>query len=155
MLRAQALVCGHGRIVAEFFDTARSRTIPWARRPEAAALLAALADPDRDLDTVVIGSSERAATLAEYGLHTVGNVVDVPQHTLQRLFGARAGRALHKHAHGRDTSIVDSTPAPQASARSTALSATSSTQPPTGGSCSPLPMTSVPVSAPPARSPRA
>ncbi|MER6064941.1 hypothetical protein ABT167_27970 [Streptomyces sp. NPDC001792] len=60
MLRAQALVCGHGRIVAEFFDTGRSRTIPWARRPKAAALLAAPADPDRDCDALISGSSERA-----------------------------------------------------------------------------------------------
>ncbi|MGW3507776.1 recombinase family protein [Streptomyces sp. NPDC000994] len=60
LLGAQALVSGHGRIVAEFFDTGRSRTVPWARRPEAAALLAALADPDREFDAVVIDSSERA-----------------------------------------------------------------------------------------------
>ncbi|WP_442819052.1 DNA polymerase thumb domain-containing protein [Streptomyces sp. NBC_01235] len=33
-----------------------------------------------------------AALLGEYGLHTVGDVADVPQHTLQRLLGARAGR---------------------------------------------------------------
>jgi site-specific DNA recombinase len=58
--RAQALMSGHGRIVAEFFDTGRSRTVPWARRPEAARLLAAMADLDRDFDAVVIGSSERA-----------------------------------------------------------------------------------------------
>ncbi|MEU2926971.1 recombinase family protein [Streptomyces sp. NPDC007251] len=60
LLGAQALVSGHGRIVSEFFDTGRSRTIPWARRPQAAALLAAMADPDREFDAVVIGSSERA-----------------------------------------------------------------------------------------------
>ncbi|MGO4421384.1 recombinase family protein, partial [Streptomyces sp. MCAF7] len=60
LLHAQALVSGHGRIVAEFFDTGRSRTVAWARRPEAAALLAAMADPDREFDAVVIGSSERA-----------------------------------------------------------------------------------------------
>ncbi len=53
-----------------------------------------------------------AATLGEYGLHTVGDVADVPQLTLQRLLGARAGRALHEHAHGRDTQIVDPTPTP-------------------------------------------
>ncbi|MGW0633717.1 hypothetical protein [Streptomyces sp. NPDC002758] len=51
---------GHGRIVAEFFDTGHSRTVPWARRPEAAALLAAIADSDRDFDAVIVGSSERA-----------------------------------------------------------------------------------------------
>ncbi|MEY9966184.1 site-specific DNA recombinase [Streptacidiphilus sp. MAP12-16] len=60
LLRAQALICGHGRIVAEFFDVGHSRALPWARRPEAAALLAALANPDRDFDAIVIGSSERA-----------------------------------------------------------------------------------------------
>ncbi|MEU6324214.1 recombinase family protein [Streptomyces sp. NPDC047009] len=34
--------------------------MPWARRPEAGALLAALTDPDRNFDAIVIGSSERA-----------------------------------------------------------------------------------------------
>ncbi|MGW7260702.1 DNA polymerase Y family protein [Streptomyces sp. NPDC054834] len=53
-----------------------------------------------------------AALLGEYGLHTVGDVADVPQHTLQRLLGARAGRALHEHARGHDTTVVDPTPAP-------------------------------------------
>ncbi|WP_202918444.1 DNA polymerase Y family protein [Streptomyces cavernae] len=53
-----------------------------------------------------------AATLGEYGLHTVGDVADVPQLTLQRLLGARAGRALHEHAQGRDTQVVDATPIP-------------------------------------------
>jgi site-specific DNA recombinase len=45
--QAAALAAGHGRIVAGFFDTGYSRTLTWARRPQAAALLAALADPDR------------------------------------------------------------------------------------------------------------
>jgi DNA polymerase-4 len=65
--------------------------------------------PVRELPGV---GAKTAATLAEYGLHTVGDVADVPQSTLQRLLGARAGRALHEHAHGRDTTIVDPTPAP-------------------------------------------
>ena len=42
-----ALVAGHGRIVAEFFDTGYSRALAWARRPQAATLVAGLADPDR------------------------------------------------------------------------------------------------------------
>src|SRR6266700_5895816 len=53
--QAVALVAGHGRIVAEFFDTGYSRTLPWARRPQAAALVAALAEPDRGWDAIVIG----------------------------------------------------------------------------------------------------
>ena len=38
--QAEALVRGHGRIVAEFFDAGQSRTVAWARRPQAAALVA-------------------------------------------------------------------------------------------------------------------
>ncbi|MFH9968539.1 DNA polymerase thumb domain-containing protein [Streptomyces mirabilis] len=65
--------------------------------------------PVRELPGV---GGKTAALLGEYGLHTVGDVADVPQHTLQRLLGARAGRALHEHARGRDTTVVDPTPAP-------------------------------------------
>ena len=53
-------VAGHGRIVAEFFDIGQSRVLPWARRPEAAALVAAMADPDRGFDAIVVGEYERA-----------------------------------------------------------------------------------------------
>ncbi|MFJ9893665.1 DNA polymerase thumb domain-containing protein [Streptomyces sp. NPDC091280] len=56
--------------------------------------------------------AKTSALLGEYGLHTVGDVADVPQLTLQRLLGARAGHALHEHAQGRDTQVVDPTPTP-------------------------------------------
>ncbi|MFE0457920.1 hypothetical protein ACFW1A_01505 [Kitasatospora sp. NPDC058965] len=46
LLQAESLVSGHGRVVAELFDVGHSRALPWARRPEAGALLAALTDPD-------------------------------------------------------------------------------------------------------------
>ncbi|WP_245790251.1 DNA polymerase Y family protein [Streptomyces monashensis] len=65
--------------------------------------------PVRELPGI---GTRTAAALAEYGLHTIGDVADVPQLTLQRLLGARAGRTLHEQAHGRDTQIVDRTPAP-------------------------------------------
>src|SRR5262249_60033854 len=58
--QAAALVAGHGRIVAEFFDIGHSRTLVWTRRPQAAALVTALADPGRGWDAVVIGEYERA-----------------------------------------------------------------------------------------------
>ena len=45
--QAGALVRGHGMIVAEFFDVGESRSVAWARRPQAAALVAQLADPGR------------------------------------------------------------------------------------------------------------
>ena len=37
--QAVMLVAGHGVIAAEFFDAGESRTLPWARRPQAAALV--------------------------------------------------------------------------------------------------------------------
>ena len=58
--QAAALVGGHGRVVAEYFDVGQSRVLPWARRPEAAALVAAMADPDRCFDAIVLGEYERA-----------------------------------------------------------------------------------------------
>jgi site-specific DNA recombinase len=64
--QAGALVAGHARIVAEYFDTGQSRTLSWARRPQAAALLAAMADPDRGFDAIVIGEYERAFCGGQY-----------------------------------------------------------------------------------------
>ena len=60
------LVAGQGQIVAEFFDVGQSRTLAWACRPQAAALVAALADPDRGWDAIVIGEYERAFYGGQY-----------------------------------------------------------------------------------------
>ena len=49
-----------GKIVTEFFDIDKSRSIPPQRRPQASALLAALADPDRGFNAVVVGEPQRA-----------------------------------------------------------------------------------------------
>jgi DNA invertase Pin-like site-specific DNA recombinase len=57
---ARDLVAGHGSIVAEFFDTGYSRRRAWYDRPQAATLLAAVADPDRAFDAIVVGEYERA-----------------------------------------------------------------------------------------------
>jgi site-specific DNA recombinase len=64
--QAAALVAGHGRITAEYFDAGQSRVLAWARRPQAAALLAALADPGRGFDAIVIGEYERAFCGSQY-----------------------------------------------------------------------------------------
>ena len=66
--QAGALVRGHGMIVAELFDVGESRTVAWARRPQAAALVAQLADPDRGWDAIVIGEYERAFYGNQYAL---------------------------------------------------------------------------------------
>jgi len=42
--------------------------LPWARRPQAAALLAAMADPGRGFDAIVIGEYERAFYGSQYAL---------------------------------------------------------------------------------------
>ena len=59
-------MAGHGAVVAEFFDAGESRTLAWARRPQAEALVAALADPDRGWDAIVIGEYERAFYGGQY-----------------------------------------------------------------------------------------
>lgn len=64
--QAAALVRGHGVVVAEFFDVGQSRTVAWGRRPEAAALVAQLADPGRGWDAIVIGEYERAFYGSQY-----------------------------------------------------------------------------------------
>jgi hypothetical protein len=66
--QAVMLTAGRGVIVAEFFDTGESRVLPRARRPQAAALVAQLADPDRGRDAVVVGEYERAFYGSQYAL---------------------------------------------------------------------------------------
>jgi site-specific DNA recombinase len=56
-----------GRIVTEFFDVDKSRSIPPQRRPQAAALLAALADTNRGFDAVVVGEPQRAFYGNQFG----------------------------------------------------------------------------------------
>jgi hypothetical protein len=68
LAQAVMLTAGIGVIAAEFFDTGHSRTLAWARRPQAAALVAALADPDRGWDAIVIGEYERAFYGNQYAL---------------------------------------------------------------------------------------
>jgi site-specific DNA recombinase len=63
---AETLVRGHGVIVDEFFDVGESRTVAWARRPQAAALVAQLTDPGRGWDAIVIGEYERAFYGSQY-----------------------------------------------------------------------------------------
>jgi site-specific DNA recombinase len=68
LTRARAFVEPHGgQIVAEFFDVDKSRSIPPQRRPEAARLLAALADPGRGFDAVVVGEPQRAFYGNQFG----------------------------------------------------------------------------------------
>lgn len=51
-------------VVVEFFDSGYSRRLPWTDRPEAAALLDAVADPNRSFDAIV-GRGVRASVLRQ------------------------------------------------------------------------------------------
>lgn len=48
-----------GTVAAEFFDIGQSRSVPWERREESSRLLAALKDPNRGWDAVVVGEGTR------------------------------------------------------------------------------------------------
>jgi DNA invertase Pin-like site-specific DNA recombinase len=66
--QAKAIVRGHGQVVTEFFDEGESRMAAWGRRPEAARLLAQLADPGRGWDAIVVGEYERAFYGSQYSM---------------------------------------------------------------------------------------
>jgi DNA invertase Pin-like site-specific DNA recombinase len=67
--RSRALIePAGGIIVAVYFDIGQSRSLPWKRRPEAARLLADLADPGRGFDAVVVGEPQRAFYGNQYSL---------------------------------------------------------------------------------------
>jgi DNA invertase Pin-like site-specific DNA recombinase len=48
-----------GQVVAEYFDLGQSRSVPWARRQEAAQLLVDLKDPGRGWSGLVVGEGTR------------------------------------------------------------------------------------------------
>ena len=49
-------------LVAEYFDTGQSRSVPWERRHEGQQLLAALKDPDRGWSALVVGRGRAAGS---------------------------------------------------------------------------------------------
>lgn len=48
-----------GEIVAEYFDIGESRSLPWERRSQASLVLAALKDPNRGWEGLVVGEATR------------------------------------------------------------------------------------------------
>ncbi len=54
--RSRQLIVPAGEVIVEqFFDIGQSRSLPWKRRPEAARILTAPADPARGFEAVVSG----------------------------------------------------------------------------------------------------
>ena len=95
------LVAGHGRIVAGFFDAGQSRTLPWARRPQAAALVAALADPDRGWDAIVIGEYERAFYASQYA-----SMAPLFEHYGVQLWMPEVGGRVDWHAEDHEQTML-------------------------------------------------
>ena len=58
---AASLRAQHAQVVQ-----GQSRTLAWGRRPEAARLVALLADPDGGWDAIVVGEYERAFYGSQY-----------------------------------------------------------------------------------------
>jgi site-specific DNA recombinase len=97
--QAAALVAGSGQIVAEFFDAGQSRVLPWARRPQATALLAAMADPD-GFDAIVIGEYERAFYGSQYAL-----MAPLFEHYGVQLWLPEAGGPVDFRAEGHEEAM--------------------------------------------------
>jgi site-specific DNA recombinase len=57
---AKGLIAGRAEVVDVVHEKDTSRSIPWARRPRAAQLLAELYSPDRQWDGIVVGEPQRA-----------------------------------------------------------------------------------------------
>jgi site-specific DNA recombinase len=89
------LVGGRGRIVAEYFDVGQNWVLPWARRLHAAALLAAMADPGRGFDAMVIGENERAFYGSQYSM-----MAPLFEHYGIQLWTLEAGGRLDFQAEG-------------------------------------------------------
>src|ERR1700728_3715768 len=99
--QAAVLVAGHGKIVAEFFDSGQSRTLPWTRRPQAAALVAALADPGRGWDAIVIGEYERAFCGSQYA-----SVAPLLEHYDVGLWAPEVGGRIDYHAEDHEQTML-------------------------------------------------
>ncbi|WP_198652932.1 recombinase family protein [Actinocorallia populi] len=99
--QAETLVAGFGRITAEFFDVGESRVLPWARRTRAAALVLAMADPDRSFDAVVVGEYERAFYGNQFSL-----MAPLFEHYGVQLWLPEAGGRVDFHAEGHERLMV-------------------------------------------------
>ena len=99
--QAAALVAGHGRIVAEFFDVGQSRVLAWALRPQAAALVAALANPERGWDAIVIGEYERAFYGGQYA-----SMAPLFEHYGVQLWSPEVGGRIDCHAEDHEQMML-------------------------------------------------
>ncbi len=101
LAQAVMLVAGRGVIVAEFFDTGQGRVLAWPRRPQAAALVAALADPDRGWDAIVVGEYERAFYGNQYA-----SMAPLFEHYGIQLWTPEVGGRVDWHAEDHEETML-------------------------------------------------
>ena len=101
LAQAVMLTAGQGVIAAEFFDAGESRTLAWTRRPQAAALVAALADPDRGWDAIVIGEYERAFYGSQYA-----SMAPLFEHYGVQLWMPEVGGRVDWHAEDHEETML-------------------------------------------------
>jgi len=99
--QAAMLVAGHGTVVAEFFDSGESRTLPWPCRPQAAALVAALADPGARMGAIVIGEYERAFYGSQYA-----SMAPLFEHCGIQLWMPEVGGRVDWHAEDHEQTML-------------------------------------------------
>ena len=88
--------------MAEFFDVGASRNLPWARRPRAAALLAAAGDPDCGFDAVVVGEFERAFASGQAPVDLSDPVHQAEREVLRNRFRTSAAMTAQVREQGRN-----------------------------------------------------
>ncbi len=99
--QAATLVAGHGRIAASFFGIGQSRMLAWARRPQAAVLVAALADPERGWDAIEIGKYERAFSGGQYA-----SMAPLFEHYAVQLWMPEIGGRVDYHAEDHEETML-------------------------------------------------
>ncbi|MFK0171430.1 ImpB/MucB/SamB family protein [Streptomyces sp. NPDC090306] len=94
---SSAGLAGNRMLATMAADTAPPGSATWVPADQAAAWLR-----PRPVTALPGTGRATAALLGRYGLHTVGQVADVPPATLQRILGAGPARLLAERARGND-----------------------------------------------------
>ncbi|WP_084175715.1 recombinase family protein [Actinokineospora spheciospongiae] len=111
-------------VVADFFDIGQSRSVPWERRTEASRLLAALKDPRREWNALVVGEGTRcwfgnqfslvAPRFAAYGVELwvpeLGGKFDArnPSHKMLMSVLGGMSESERQHVQARVRAAMDS-----------------------------------------------
>ncbi|MFJ4716952.1 DNA polymerase thumb domain-containing protein [Streptomyces sp. NPDC088785] len=109
---SSAGLAGNRMLAAMAADASAPAATTWVPAERAAQWLA-----PRPLAALPGVGRGTAATLGKYGLHTIGQIADLPPATLQRLLGSAQARLLAERARGHDPRpVVPAEPAEHLSA---------------------------------------